>query len=197
MPDIVPVGITLLLLIMSTVITWFLRRRRDLPVLLLGYSCQLPDSTRRCTLNVCEYLGLRMKVYNEEAQEFMRLIYRKSGIGDETYTPPYFLQPVECMSAKHHSAIQEAEEGLFSTVSALLCKTDVKAEDISLVLVGCSLFAPSPSLSSLLVKRFGFSKSVKAYTLSGMGCSAGTMCIDTAAKLLRRRRGYVTHNFTA
>ncbi|XP_078151203.1 3-ketoacyl-CoA synthase 17-like isoform X2 [Carex rostrata] len=158
--------------------------------MLLGYSCQLPDSGRRCSLDVCEYLGLRMKIYNEEAVEFMRLIYRKSGLGEETCMPPYLMQPVENLSIKHPLEIQEAEEGLFSTVSALLCKIDVAPEEISLLLVGCSLFAPSPSLSAMLVKRFGFSKSVKSYNLSGMGCSAGTVCIDLAGRLLRCRPGY-------
>lgn len=189
MTDIQLIGITLSLLLVSTIILYFLRRRRDLPVLLLGYSCHLPDADRRCTLDVCEYLGLRMNIYDTEAQDFMRLIYRKSGLGEETYMPPYLVQPLARMMVKHPSAIQEAEEGLFSTVAALLCKMDVRPEDISVVLVGCSLFAPSPSLSALLVKRFGFSESVKTYTLSGMGCSAGTMCIDLAARLLRRRPG--------
>lgn len=182
-------GFTLTLLLVSTIILYFLRRPRNLPVMLLGYSCQLPDSGRRCTLDVCEYLGLRMKIYNEEAVEFMRLIYRKSGLGEETCMPPYLMQPVENLSIKFPFEIQEAEEGLFSTVSALLCKIDVAPEEISLLLVGCSLFAPSPSLSAMLVKRFGFSESVKSYNLSGMGCSAGTMCIDLAGRLLRRRPG--------
>ncbi|KAJ3704699.1 hypothetical protein LUZ61_008404 [Rhynchospora tenuis] len=189
MTEVQLLGITISILLVSTVLL-FIRRRRRFPVMLLGYSCHLPDSDRRCTLDLCEYLGARMNIYDFEALEFMRLIYRKSGLGEETYMPPYLMQPVECLSIKHPTAIQEAKEGLFSTVSALLCKTDVAPQAITHVVVACSLFSPSPSLSSLLINRFGFSESVKTYAFSGMGCSAGTMCVDFATRLLRYQPGY-------
>ncbi|KAJ4813755.1 3-ketoacyl-CoA synthase [Rhynchospora pubera] len=181
--------ITISILLVSTVLL-FLQRRRRFPVMLLGYSCHLPDSDRRCTLDLCEYLGARLNIFDFEATDFMRLIYKKSGVGQETYMPPYLMQPVERLSIKHPTAIQEAEEGLFSTVSALLCKTDLAPQTITHVIVACSLFSPSPSLSALLINRFGFSESVKTYTFSGMGCSAGTMCVDFAARLLRHQPGY-------
>jgi 3-ketoacyl-CoA synthase len=140
---------------------------------------------------VCEFLGLRTRKYCDESADFMRAIYSKSGVSGETYAPPYLFQPLQKLDEKHPMAIQEAEESLFSVVSSLLCKTDVAPHQISFVIVACSMFSPSPSLSSMLVKRFGFPKTVKTYTLSGMGCSTGTMCVDMAARLLHNKPGLV------
>lgn len=166
-------------------------RLRRYPILLLGYSCYQPDPQRRAIQDVCEYLGIRTGLYCDKSKTFMREIYRKSGVSDESYGPPYLFQPLHQLDRKYPSSIQEAEESLFSVVSTLLCKTDVAPHEISVVIVACSMFSPSPSLSSMIVNRFGFAESVKAYTLCGMGCNAGTMCVDMASRLLRHKPGLV------
>ncbi|KAJ4794058.1 3-ketoacyl-CoA synthase [Rhynchospora pubera] len=171
-------------------IIFFLCRRRRLPVLLLDYSCHLPDPERRCTLDLFEYICLRSRLFNPESSSFMTSIFCKSGLSKETYTPPYLFQPPLLLSSKHPLAIQEAEEGLFAAVSSLLNKTDVPPEKISHLIVACSMFSPTPSLTSMLVRRFGFTNSVKTYNLSGMGCSGGTTCIDLATRLLSQNHGY-------
>jgi 3-ketoacyl-CoA synthase len=163
-------------------------------ILLLGYSCYLPDPQRRVTRDVGEFLVLRTRKYCDESADFMRAIFSKSGLSGEVCGPPYLFQPLQERDKKHPMAIQEAEESLFSVVSSLLCKTDVAPHQISFVIVACSMFSPSPSLSSMLVKRFGFSKTVKTYTLSGMGCSAGTVCVDMASRLLRNKPGLVLNS---
>ncbi|XP_010912872.1 3-ketoacyl-CoA synthase 11-like [Elaeis guineensis] len=161
---------------------------RPLPVLLLDYTCFKPDLDQRCSLEVCEYLGLRSGRFSPTSADFMRAIYRKSGLGDETYSPPFFFQTD--YDAKFHHAILEAEQGMFSAVASLLAKTAVHPSRITVLIVACSMFAPSPSLSSLIVHRFRLPPSVKTFTLAGMGCSAGTTSIDLAARILRRRVGY-------
>jgi 3-ketoacyl-CoA synthase len=139
---------------------------------------------------VCEYFGLRSKRYTDETADFMRLIFRKSGLGQETFAPPFIF------SGKFEKtlafAIQEAEEGLFAVVSQLLAKSDVHPRDVSVLVVACSMFSPKPSLASMIVRRFKMNDDVKSYSLAGMGCSAGTVGIDMAARALRtqRRPGY-------
>ncbi|XP_010925069.1 3-ketoacyl-CoA synthase 4 [Elaeis guineensis] len=161
---------------------------RPLPVFLLDYTCFKPDNDRRCSLEVCEYVGLRSRRFSPTSQEFMRAIYRKSGLGDETYAPPFLFQTDYGAQFRH--AILEAEEGMFSAVASLLAKTAVEPSRITLLITACSMFAPSPSFSSFIVHRFKLAPSVKTFNLAGMGCSAGTMSIDLAAKILRRRVGY-------
>ncbi|EMS48087.1 3-ketoacyl-CoA synthase 11 [Triticum urartu] len=176
---------------LAFVVTVFRRLlRRQRPVYLLNYSCHLPDADRQCNLEVCEYFGLRSKRYTDETADFMRLIFRKSGLGQETFAPPFIF------SGKFEKtlafAIQEAEEGLFTVVSQLLAKSDVSPRDVSVLIVACSMFSPQPSLASMIVRRFKMRDDVKVYSFAGMGCSAGTVGIDMAARQLRvqRRPGY-------
>ncbi|PKA47621.1 putative 3-ketoacyl-CoA synthase 2 [Apostasia shenzhenica] len=161
---------------------------RPLPIFLLDYSCYRPDPNNRCSLETCEYIGLRSRRYSTESADFMRAIYRKSGLGDETYGPPYIFQPD--LAAKFPYAIVEADEGMSAAVASVLSKADVPSEKISTLIVACSMFSPAPSLASLLVNRFRFRPDIKSFNLSGMGCSAGTLGVDLAAKILRRSPGY-------
>jgi 3-ketoacyl-CoA synthase len=172
----------------ATVLRRVLHRQR--PVYLLNYSCHLPDVDRQVNLEVCEYFGLKCRRYSDDIADFMRLIYSKSGLGQETFAPPLIF------SGKFEKtlafAVQEAEEGLFAVVGQLLAKADVTAADIDVLIVACSMFSPMPSLASMIAHRFKMRPDVKAYSIAGMGCSAGTVGIDTAARSLRcqRRPGY-------
>ncbi|KAJ1289400.1 hypothetical protein BS78_02G161500 [Paspalum vaginatum] len=169
---------------LATVLRRLLRRQR--PVYLLNYSCHLPDVERQVSLEVCEYFGLKCRFYSDDIADFMRLVYSKSGLGQETFAPPFIY------SGKFEKtlafALQEAEEGLFAVVEQLLAKSDVKPSDISVLVVACSMFSPMPSLASMIVHRFKMRADVKSYSVAGMGCSAGTVGIDTAARSLRASR---------
>jgi len=187
LPVLVPLVVSALAFLV-TVLRLVLRRQR--PVYLLNYSCHLPDVDRQVNLEVCEYFGLKCRRYSDDIADFMRLIYSKSGLGQETFAPPFiFSGRFEKTLA---FAVQEAEEGLFAVVGQLLAKADVAPADITVLVVACSMFSPAPSLASMIARRFGMRPDVKAYSIAGMGCSAGTVGIDTAARSLRcqRRPGY-------
>lgn len=116
----------------------------------------------------------------------MRNIYLKSGLGDETYAPPFIFEEEGVPMLR--CAVQEAEEGIFSAIDAILAKTLIDAVDIDVVVVTCGSFSPSPSLSSLIVNRYSLKTDVKTYNLSGMGCSSGVIAVDFAARVLRGGR---------
>lgn len=56
---------------------------------------------------------------------------------------------------------------------------------VDILIVNCSLFNPTPSLSAMLVNHFKMKSSVVSYNLSGMGCSAGVIAISLARELLQ------------
>ena len=58
------------------------------------------------------------------------------------------------------------------------------ALQVDIVIVNCSLFNPTPSLSAMIVNHFGMRPDIKSYNLSGMGCSAGIISIGLAKELL-------------
>lgn len=121
--------------------------------------------------------------FSERSLEFQERIIMTNGIGDETYLPPALseLPPRWGLAA----AREEAELVLGGCLRGLLAKTSLKASDIDILIVNCSLFNPTPSLSALVINRFGLRQNVKSYNLAGMGCSAGVVAIDLAADLLR------------
>ncbi|RVW94920.1 3-ketoacyl-CoA synthase 11 [Vitis vinifera] len=119
---------------------------RPRPVLLLNYACFKPESHRRCTLEVSEYFLRRSHSFSAESEAFMRGIYLKSGLGDETYAPKFFFE--ESCEPNFEYAVDEAREGMFSAIDALLSKTRIDASRIDVVIITSGSFSPSPSLSS-------------------------------------------------
>jgi 3-ketoacyl-CoA synthase len=79
----------------------------------------------------------------------------------------------------------EAESVMFGALDDLFSKTGVKPRDIGILIVNCSLFNPTPSLSSMIVNHYKLRTDIKSYNLGGMGCSAGLISIDLAKDLLR------------
>ncbi|XP_027089694.2 3-ketoacyl-CoA synthase 4-like [Coffea arabica] len=165
-------------------------KTRPSPVFLINYACFKPPPHRKCLYGVAESFLLRNQHFTQETIEFMRKIYLKSGLGDETYAPPFIFEEDTTPTLK--CAIQEAQEGIFSSIDALLSKTLIDPLSIDIVIVTCGSFSHSPSLSSLIVNHYNLKPDVKTYNLSGMGCGSGVLSIDCAARVLRAS-GKVQH----
>ena len=82
-------------------------------------------------------------------------------------------------------AREEAGMVLFQVVGEALARTGLKPKDIDILVVNCSLFCPTPSLSAMLVNKFHFQSDVQTFNLGGMGCSASPIAVDLARRLLR------------
>ncbi|KAL2455976.1 putative 3-ketoacyl-CoA synthase 2 [Forsythia ovata] len=159
---------------------------RPRQVFLLNYACYKPPTHRKCSYQVAENFVLQKGHFPQKTLDFMRNIYLNSGLGDETYGPPFIFEKEGVPTLNY--AMQEAEEGIFSSIDALLSKTLVDPESIDIVIVTSGGFSPTPSLSSLIVNHYKLKPEVKTYNLSGMGCSSGVMSMDLAARILRGSR---------
>lgn len=170
---------------------YFLSTRRHRPVYLLNYSCFKPIDDRKCTYEDAERFVQRTGRFSSESEEFMRRIYLKSGLGNETYGPAFVFDSsasTEEGRATLESAREEAREGIFAAVDSLLEKTKIDPAQIDMVIATCGCFSLAPSLSAEIVNRYKMRDDVKSYNLSGMGCSSGVISIDTAAQLLRQQK---------
>ncbi|GAB2289759.1 hypothetical protein Dimus_024066 [Dionaea muscipula] len=152
------------------------------PVLLLNYSCYKPPPHRKCTLERAEYFIRKTGRFTHESEDFMRSIYLKSGLGNETYGPPFFVSHEHDPSLA--SALEETREGMFAVVDNLLSETGISPSQLDIVVVTSGCFSPSPSTSSLLVNKYGLRSDVRTFSLTGMGCSSGVLAVDLAAKLV-------------
>jgi len=74
-------------------------------------------------------------------------------------------------------------------LEALFTRTGLHPTDIDILIVNCSLFNPTPSLSAMMINKYKMRSDIRNYNLSGMGCSAGIISIDLAKDLLQVHRG--------
>jgi 3-ketoacyl-CoA synthase len=158
---------------------WAKRKR---PVYLVDFSCYKPEDERKVTgeffLKMTEDSG----AFEEDSIGFQRRITSRSGLGDETYLPKGITSRPPSLSMQE--ARSEAEAVMFGALDALFEKTGVQPKDIGILIVNCSLFNPTPSLSSMIVNHYELRPDIKSYNLGGMGCSAGLISVDLAKDLL-------------
>lgn len=83
------------------------------------------------------------------------------------------------------TARSEAESVMFGALDNLFINTNLNPKEIGILVVNCSLFNPTPSLSSMIVNKYKLRSNIRSFNLGGMGCSAGVIAIDLARDLLR------------
>ncbi|GLJ17884.1 hypothetical protein SUGI_0312830 [Cryptomeria japonica] len=152
-------------------------------IYLLGFSAFKPGDERKCSYELSEYFTLRTERFDSESVEFMLRIFLKSGIGDETYGPPFPFRDEEVESLE--AALDEATEVMFGAVDAVFNETRLCGADIDIVISACGMLSTAPSLTSMLINRYNMKEDVKCVDLVGMGCSSGVMAVHSAADLLR------------
>ncbi|XP_022884342.1 3-ketoacyl-CoA synthase 6-like [Olea europaea var. sylvestris] len=160
---------------------YFMSKPRS--IYLVDYACYKPPITSRVPFwTFMEHSRLILKD-NPKSVEFQMRILERSGLGEETSLPPaiHYIPPNPTMEA----ARGEAEAVIFSAIDTLMQKTSIEPKDIDILIVNCSLFSPTPSLSAMVVNKYKLRSNIKSFNLSGMGCSAGLISIDLARDLLQ------------
>ncbi|XP_020571945.1 3-ketoacyl-CoA synthase 4-like [Phalaenopsis equestris] len=159
---------------------------RPRPVYLVDYACYRPPDRLQAPFKQFMEHSRLCGNFNESALEFQRKILERSGLGEETYFPEamHELPPRPSMAA----ARTEAEQVMFGALDKLFHSTGVKPKDIGILVVNCSLFNPTPSLSAMIVNRYKLRVNIRSFNLGGMGCSAGVIAVDLARDLLQVHR---------
>ncbi|CAA0841496.1 3-ketoacyl-CoA synthase 7 [Striga hermonthica] len=153
------------------------------PVYLIDFSCYKPPAHLRVSIatfiehfNICSHVS-------RDGIDFLTKVIERSGIGPQTCLPlaVHHIPPYNSLS---HTKL-EVETVLFTVVKALIEKHKLNPKDIDILVSNCSIFCPTPSITSMLINEFGFREDVKSTSLSGMGCSAGLVAVGLARDLLR------------
>lgn len=174
-------GLTGLIVLFFLLGVYYVKKPR--PVYLVDFACYKPEEERKISvdsfLNMTEGNG----AFEDETIVFQKKISHRSGLGDETYLPKGITSIPPNLNMKEARA--EAEAVMFGALDSLFSKTQIKPEEIGILIVNCSLFNPTPSLSSMIVNHYKLKTDIKSYNLGGMGCSAGLISIDLAKQLLK------------
>ncbi|KAK4742158.1 hypothetical protein SAY87_000159 [Trapa incisa] len=152
-------------------------------IYLVDFTCYKPPDHLRVPIGMCfEHLDVS-NIFDHESTYFQVKVYERSGIGSESCVPEslHELPP----NATLKMTRVETELVLFTVVQDLLSRNNVDPKSIDIIVSNCSIFCPTPSITSLIINRFGFRSNVKSFSLSGMGCSAGLLSISLVKDLLK------------
>ncbi|XP_020573538.1 3-ketoacyl-CoA synthase 2-like [Phalaenopsis equestris] len=177
---------TLLLLLLLALLLLLLRLGRRKPILLLDFACHKAKESCSQTHQSFVERSIVLGTFTKDNVAFQKRILERSGVGHSTYFPEAVAKiPPELFISE---ARKEAEMMIFGAVDRLLDKTGVDVEkEIGVLVVNCSLFGPTPSLSAMIVNKYRMREDVASFNLSGMGCSAGVISIDLARHILKVR----------
>lgn len=155
-------------------------------VYLVDFSCYEPPNFCRVPFSTFLEHVQMLDFLDEESVAFMTKVLTHSGQGERTCLPPavHYIPP----RSGHQEAIEEVHMVLFPVFEQLLSKTNLSPSQIDILIVNCSGFSPSPSLSSIIVNKYSMREDVKTFNLTGMGCSASAIAIDMAHNLLKTRK---------
>ncbi|RRT49938.1 hypothetical protein B296_00052022 [Ensete ventricosum] len=180
-----------------TIAVYFMSKPR--PIYLVDFACYRPSDDLKfsqCTglhryvlcfsqASNAEFIEMARKSgkFDEESLAFQSRILKSSGIGDETYVPKSIFSTGNCATMKEGRA--EASMAMFSALDELFDKCRVRPKDVGVLVVNCSLFNPTPSLSAMIVNHYKMRGNILSYNLGGMGCSAGIIALDLARDMLQ------------
>ncbi|KAJ1410178.1 Very-long-chain 3-ketoacyl-CoA synthase [Sesbania bispinosa] len=166
--------------LIAYVATFYLKKYPT-KVYLVDFSCYKPDLACICSKEM--FVQTCTGHFQNESIDFSRRILDRSGFGQKTCMPKSFFKIPQSICIAE--ARKETESVIFGAIDELLLKTKVQAKNIRIIITNCSIFNPTPSLSSMVVNHHKLRHNILSYNLSGMGCSAGLLAIDLAKQLLQ------------
>ncbi|PWA86339.1 very-long-chain 3-ketoacyl-CoA synthase, Thiolase-like protein [Artemisia annua] len=169
------------LIMISIRVFYFVNKPKK--IYLIDFACFKPSFVLRApTARGLEH-GSIILASQPKSFNFIKKMLERSGLGEETCLPHklHYLPPNPNMK----DVRDEAHLVIFSAMDSLFQQTGISPKEIDILIVNCSLFAPTPSISAMVVNKYKMKHNVKSYNLSGMGCSAGLISIDLAKNLLQ------------
>ncbi|KAK9841805.1 hypothetical protein WJX81_004266 [Elliptochloris bilobata] len=170
------------MLLTAALAAWVCKRAR--PIFLVDYHVFKAPDCLKTEFSTWMNGARQQPGWDGETLAFMEKVLLNSGVGPQTYmpaalhkTPPWDT----CMAERR----REAQMVMYGSVDSLLKATGTRAQQVDILVVCCSIFNPTPSLSAMLVNHFKMRSSVITYNLSGMGCSAGLIAISLVRELLQ------------
>lgn len=172
-------------IVVWVVTVWVLTKPR--PVHLVDFVVYSPPDRNKVPHEM--FIRHSRHFFNDEALAFQEKLLTRTGLGQETYFPNGVLKLPPSLTME--DAREESRMVLFGCLEALFKRTGVQPQEVDILIVNCSLFNPTPSLSAMVVNKFKMRSNIRSFNLAGMGCSAGVISIDLAKDLLQVHKNSV------
>jgi len=162
-------------------------QRRDQECYILNYQCYKPSDERKLGSERCgKIIGNNDNIGLEECKFFLKAVVN-SGIGEETYAPRNFIEG-RTVNPTLEDGVEEMEEFCNDSIAKLLNKSGISPSEIDILVVNVSLFSSVPSLTSRIINHYKMREDIKAYNLSGMGCSASLISLDIIQNIFKSQK---------
>ncbi|KAK7261435.1 hypothetical protein RIF29_27745 [Crotalaria pallida] len=152
-------------------------QRRDQECYILAYQCYKPSDDRKLGTDCCGKIIGRNKKLGLNEYKFLLKAVVSSGLGEQTYAPINVMEGREANPTLNDGII-EMDEFFKDSISKLLAKTNISPSQIDVLVVNVSMFAALPSLASRIIQHYKMRHDIKAFNLTGMGCSASLISLD-------------------
>jgi 3-ketoacyl-CoA synthase len=162
---------------------------RSNSVYLVDFSCYLPPDYLRAPHSHFHEHFDASGAFDTDSLDFQMKVMERSGIGVEA-GEPLSLHQIPADSSIIGTQ-EETTTVLFTVVEDLLSKHNINPKSIDILVSNCSLFCPTPSITSMIVNKFGFRSNIKTVSLGGMGCSAGMLSVSLVKDLLKVHKNSV------
>ena len=162
-------------------------QRRDQECYILGYQCYKPLDDRKLGTECCGKIIRRNKNLGLNEYKFLLKAIVSSGIGEQTYAPRNVIEGREA-NPTLNDGISEMEEFFYDSIAKVLAKTGISSSEIDVLVVNVSMFAAVPSFTSRIINHYKMRQDVKAFNLTGMGCSASLISLDIVRNILKSQK---------
>ncbi|GAB4860324.1 3-ketoacyl-CoA synthase 12 [Ancistrocladus abbreviatus] len=151
---------------------------------IVDYECYKPADDRMISTEFCGEIIKRNKSLGLNEYKFLLKAIVNSGIGEETYGPRNVLIGREERPMLSDS-ISEMDEFFHDSIGKLLARSGVSPREIDVLVVNVSMLSIAPSLCSRIINNYKMRDDVKAFNLTGMGCSASLISIDAVRNIFK------------
>nr|XP_043612631.1 3-ketoacyl-CoA synthase 19-like [Erigeron canadensis] len=158
--------------------------RRGQTCYMIDYECYKGNKGMKLNTEECAKIVLRNKNLRIEEYKFLLQTIVNSGLGEETYGPTNIISGEE-EHPKHLDSISEMEAVFYDTLDSIFGRSNISPSQVDILVVNVSLLSAVPSLTSRIINRYKMREDIKAFNLSGMGCSASVVAIDLVHHLFK------------
>ncbi|KAI4334474.1 hypothetical protein L6164_019164 [Bauhinia variegata] len=162
-------------------------QRRDQECYLLDYQCYKPSDDRKLDTVFCGEIIRRTENLGLNEYKFLLKAIVSSGIGEQTYAPRNVFSGREA-NPTLTDAILEMEEFFYDSIGKLLTRSGISPSEIDVLVVNVSMLSAVPSLSSRIINHYRMREDIKAYNLTGMGCSASLLSLDIIKNIFKTQK---------
>jgi hypothetical protein len=135
------------------------------PVYIMDFAVYEAPEEWRVSREDLKEIMRRLDVFTEDSLAFMGKLLAKSGTGEATHWPPgtiRVIKDIDPATGKLYTTADRSIEAARKVAETILCsvfeeacrRSGKKPRDVDFLVINCSLFCPTPSLCSIVARRF-------------------------------------------